>query len=220
MITQKLLFAPGCALKIHEPALADQALAYLSGRLGIEKTHDICCKKDPRFDEDTMLITVCSGCQKRFLELYPKSSSRSFWEVLDEDPSFPFPDYHGVSMSVQDACPTKNNTSVHRAVRSLLSKMNITVVEDAQNGLSSVCCGDSLYPSQPIHSVNARMRERAQGMPCDDIVVYCVSCIKSVHIGGKQPQFLLSLLFGEKTQPGVYETEAWHKQLEQYQAAH
>lgn len=36
-------------------------------------------------------------------------------------------------------------------------------------------------------------------MPCEEVVVYCASCITSMSVGGKRPRYLLDLLFGEDT---------------------
>ena len=43
------------------------------------------------------------------------------------------------------------------------------------------------------------MRKRAEEMPVDDVVVYCVSCIKAMQIGGRQPRYMVDLLFGGST---------------------
>jgi len=50
--------------------------------------------------------------------------------------------------------------------------------------------------------------------------VYCVSCIKALHIGGKQPRYLVDLLFGEKTGIGTWEPDAWHSEVQQFIDAH
>ena len=53
-------------------------------------------------------------------------------------------------------------------------------------------------------------------MPVEDVVVYCVSCIKSVFIGGKKPRYLIDLLFADETSPKTYEPDEWHKELNEY----
>ncbi len=57
-------------------------------------------------------------------------------------------------------------------------------------------------------------------MPCDDVCVYCVSCIKSMHIGGKNPRHLIDLLMGESTEPQISDTIKWHEQLQDYIEEH
>jgi Fe-S oxidoreductase len=136
--------------------------------------------------------------------------------VLDGLTTFPYPDYNGLKISVHDACPVREKPQVHRAVRSLLRKMSIDIVETKFHGTRSVCCGDDFYPQLPVKQVHQQMKKRAASMPCDDVCVYCVSCIKSMYIGGKTPRHLIDLLMGETTEPQIYDTVQWHKQLQDY----
>ena len=57
-------------------------------------------------------------------------------------------------------------------------------------------------------------------MPSDDVVVYCISCTKSVFIGGKTPRYLVDLLFNEETIPKTLDPDEWHKELEEYISQH
>jgi len=57
-------------------------------------------------------------------------------------------------------------------------------------------------------------------MPADDVAVYCVSCVKALHIGGKKPRFLADLVLGEATVAGVCDPEVWHRSLDAYIDAH
>lgn len=211
-----IYFNPGCALSIYRPQWEDKILEYLNTYYGKVILHKICCRHEPKVPEGSLIINVCAGCDKRFRSLYKGVSTISLWEVLDETVSFEFPDYHGASMSVHDACPIREKPQVHSAVRSLLDKMNIKVVEARQHGKHSVCCGDQFYPRLPLEQVHERMNARAASMPCDDVVVYCVSCIKAMHIGGKTPRYMLDLLFDKVTSADVYDTAKWHEQLQTY----
>ena len=60
------------------------------------------------------------------------------------------------------------------------------------------------------------MKKRASEMPDEDVVVYCVSCGKSVFIGGKTPHYLIDLLFREKTIPKTLDPDLWHKEIHDY----
>ena len=63
------------------------------------------------------------------------------------------------------------------------------------------------------------MQNRATEMPCNDVVVYCSSCIMSMTQGGKQPRYILDLIFGEKTElkDGI---EAWNSKLVDFRRKH
>jgi Fe-S oxidoreductase len=94
--------------------------------------------------------------------------------------------------------------------------MNIKVIEPAHTRTQATCCGDSLYGVLPLEQVKEQMKKRSGEMPADDVVVYCVSCIKSMHIGGKRPRYMVDLLFGQGTVIGTYEPKDWHKELQRF----
>ncbi len=214
------VFAPGCALMLYKPHLAEKLNAILNENLGAMNELLTCCKHVPQVDPDTEVINICPGCDKRFANDYENTTTISLWEILANSDFFPLPDYNGRIMSILDACPTREKVVVHQAIRTLLEKMNITIVEPEKTGTRSTCCGDSFYGLIPIEEVKKQMRKRTSEMPVDDVVVYCISCIKSVHIGGKSPHYLVDLLFGEDTFPGNSEPDEWHRELDVYISAH
>lgn len=213
---QKTVYNPGCALCIYKPETVDKVLQWLNRNYGDIGRHETCCRHQPNLPEGTRVINTCAGCDRRFGSLYEGITTISLWEIITQVESFPYPDYHGVQMTIHDACPVRSKPQVHEAVRTLLRRMNIEIVESPYHGTASKCCGDDFYPSLPADEVNRKMKERTQSMPVDDVCVYCVSCIKAMHIGGKKPRYLLDLLFEEKTDPQIYETVAWHNQLQEY----
>ncbi|WP_298842727.1 heterodisulfide reductase-related iron-sulfur binding cluster [Clostridium sp.] len=119
-------------------------------------------------------------------------------------------------MTILDACPTRNQERIHNAVRMLLKKMNITLVEPKKTKTKGICCGDSFYGIFPVKQVKEHMKKRAHEMPASDVVVYCVSCSKSMYIGGKKPRYLVDLLFGEDTDRGTFEPDDWHGKLNNF----
>lgn len=214
------VFAPGCALYLYKPQLAARMLGLLRQELPQLSEHSTCCHHQPGLAAGSQIINVCAGCDRRYRELYPGISTTSFWELLAQSQTFPFPDYQGRPMAILDACPTRDQERVHRAIRTLLQRMNITLLEPELTGARSTCCGDSFFGVLPVDQVKAQMAKRAAEMPAEEVVVYCVSCIKAMHIGGKSPRYLPDLLFGETTHPGIFEPEAWHAELEAFIEAH
>jgi Fe-S oxidoreductase len=214
------VFAPGCALYLYKPKLAEKIHKLLEEHFPGLKEHSTCCHHEPNLPADTRVINICAGCDKRYRTLYEGVSTISFWELLAKRESFPFPDYDGKQMAILDACPTRDQVRVHKAIRTLLKRMNIELIEPERTGTKSTCCGDSFYGGVPVAQVKEQMGKRAAEMPVDDVVVYCVSCIKAIHIGGKQPRYLVDLLFGEETVPGVVEPDLWHAELDEFIAAH
>jgi hypothetical protein len=214
------IFAPGCALALYKPQLVRRVTAVLSARLGPVAEHHVCCRHEPGLPPGTRVINVCPGCDKRFRTLYEGISTISLWEVLAGDATFPFPDYGGARMAVLDACPTRDQPRVHEAVRALLARMNVEPVEPKATMTHGICCGDSFYGEIPAAKVKALMKKRARQMPAEDVAVYCVSCVKAMHIGGLRPCYLVDLLFGEPTSPGIFEPDDWHRLLDAYIDAH
>lgn len=215
-----MVFAPGCALLIHKPTLAERLRAFLEREAGAVPEHLTCCRHEPELPRGTRIINVCPGCDRRYRELYEGITTVSLWELLAESRTFPFPDHGGTPMALLDACPTRTEERVHAAIRALLARMNIRVVEPEKTRTRSTCCGDSFYGTLPVEEVKERMRKRAAEMPCTDVAVYCVSCVKAMHIGGKRPRHLVDLLFGEATPIGLCEPEAWHGQIQAFIDAH
>ncbi len=216
----KQVYAPGCALMIYKPQLAKKVLEFLNKDLSNIPEHMICCRHEPNLESSTQVINTCAGCDRRFRELYEGISTISLWEILAESQTFPFPNYNGIEMSIHDACPTRTEGRVHAAVRKLLQRMNIKITEPKNTRTKAICCGDSFYGTLSLEQVKEQMKKRSNEMPCDNVVVYCVSCIKAMHIGGKKPRYIIDLLFGEITDIGTFEPDAWHDELQTFIDAH
>jgi len=213
-------YAPGCALMLYKPELAAKALGWLRTELGDVEEHLTCCRHEPGLRLPARVVNTCPGCDRRYRQLYEGVSTVSLWEILADSATFPFPDHGGAVMTVLDACPTRDRVRVHEAVRTLLARMNVAVVEPERTRTKGACCGDTYYGAIPVAEVKARMRARASEMPADDVVVHCVSCVKAMHIGGRRPRHLLDLLFREETTPGTFEPDAWHADVDAFIAAH
>lgn len=212
----KRVYAPGCALMIYKPELAVKVLEFLNKDLGDISDHQICCRNEPNLDPGTQVVNTCAGCDRRYRELYEGISTVSLWEILAESKIFSFPDYNGMEMAIHDACPTRTEERVHNAIRKLLHRMNIKIIEPKNTGTKSICCGDSFYGVLPTEQIKEQMKKRSEEMPCDNVVVYCVSCIKAMHIGGKKPRYIVDLLFNENTEIGTFEPDAWHDELQRF----
>ena len=216
----KTVYAPGCALMLYKPELAARFLRWLQGELGDVDEHLTCCRHEPGLQPPARVVNTCPGCDRRYRQLYEGVSTVSLWEILADSRTFPFPDHAGAAMAVLDACPTRDQDRVHTAIRTLLARMNITVVEPERTKRTGACCGDTFYGSLPAEEVKERMRARASEMPAEDVVVYCVSCCKAMRIGGRRPRYIVDLLFAEETAPGTFEPDEWHAEIDAFIAAH
>lgn len=78
-----------------------------------------------RFEEGDSVYSLCHNCNNIIEEMHPGLPVHSLWELIDRDESFSFPDYSGLSVTVQDCWRAKDRTDEQNAARSLLRKMNI-----------------------------------------------------------------------------------------------
>lgn len=210
---EKLYFAPGCALMLYKPELANKIHLFLNENLGDVDLLLTCCQHNPNLQENSKVINVCPGCDKRFSKDYEGVTTVSLWEVINENDFLSFPDYEGRKMSIIDACPTREVTIVQNSIRDLLIKMNINLVEPQNTRKESTCCGDVYYGSMPTLKVKELMIEKATEMPVNEIVVHCVSCVIAVFNGGKEPRYVADLLFNEETLPKILDLDTWHQNL-------
>ena len=121
-------------------------------------------------------------------------------------------------MALQDCWMAVGRDNVHRAIRSLLKKMNIEVVELPQNRNDTTYCGMKLtspcmesdaklapkrYVEQgaemfhpiPKEEKPAYFQEYCAQIPTEKVVCYCKSCRGGLLMGGKQAFHILELLF-------------------------
>ena len=209
-------FAPGCALALYKVDLVERLLEYLRSKYGTVDLLLTCCRHTPAAAVGRCVINVCPGCDRRYRENYEAPSTVSLWEVLAESDDFEFPSYAGSEMTIIDACPTRDQPRIHNAIRTLAERMNISVVEPERTREGSTCCGDTFYGQLPIEEVVAQMSAKADTMPVEDVIVYCVSCSKSMFNGGKRPRYMIDLLLGQETVPGTCEPDAWHSELDEF----
>ena len=210
------VLAPGCALWLYKPHLVGRLRDALVPAVGPVDLLLTCCRHTPQTAPDSRVINICPGCDRRYRENYANPSTVSLWELLLETDTFAFPDYGSEEMTIIDACPTRDQDRIHSSVRALAERMNISIVEPANTKRESTCCGDISFGNMPTEQVIDQMRAKADEMPVDDILVYCVSCSEAMFIGGRRPRYLVDLLFAEDTVPHAVDPDQWHKELDEF----
>ncbi len=213
------IYAPGCALMAYKPHLAERLKEIIEKKYGKMETILTCCFDKPSLPADTCVITPCATCAEMYAKM-EDCTSVCFLNDLAEDADFPFPDYGGMEMSIQDTCSARKQPEVLEAVRKILQRMNITLVEPQFTGRCARCCGQVFYGKMDEAKVEANMKKRADEMPCQDVVVYCSSCIMSMTVGGRHPRFILDLIFGEPTDMEKITPTKWNNCLAAFRADH
>ena len=138
--------------------------------------------------------------------------------AIVQDTQFPFPDYSGLRVTLQDCWRMRDRSATHDAVRSILTKMNIQYVEAAKNREYSDFCGTSLYRPQvsrnetlaPKHYKEGCeglfmehteeeqrdiMKKYCEQYQTDMVVCYCHYCLEGLLTGGVNGKHIAELLF-------------------------
>lgn len=218
--TNKCYFNPGCALSLYKPDVPRMMLQLLQEHFSNVKFHNICCRHDPHLETGATIINNCAGCDRRFRSLYEGINTISYWEIIDGIADLELPNHSGLTVSIHDSCGYRHKPQVHRAVRSLLRKMNIKIVESEFSGTESVCCGDNFYGAVSNEQVEKRIQMRANQFPCQNVVVYCIGCVRAMTAGGKTPRYLPDLLFNRIAEPMPDTLDEYHSRLVGYIGSH
>ena len=186
------IYYPSCNFAISSPQTAKKVREYLKEKMDIAK----CCKIDQRkFNEEDIGIYVCQACRG---QIENQVNTMSLWQYLDQLDNFDFPDYHGQKMYLQE---------VHQAVRSLLKKMNIEVIEMKNNKDNSIFCGTLHYETKDLDDIHLShypkdvqekyMQEYVQQFDNKKIICVCNRCLKGILLGKGKGVHLLELLFNK-----------------------
>lgn len=171
------------------------------------------------FTPEDAIWSLCPNCMNITEEWRKVKEVHSLWEWIDRDRNFPFPDHRGLCVTLQDCWRMRERSETHRAVRSLLEKMNISFQEIPMNRGSADFCGKSLFRPQvernpelaPIHykenakglfaahseeEQNRIMQEYCRQYQKEPAVCYCHYCLEGLLAGGARGIHLAALLFG------------------------
>lgn len=212
-----MIYYPSCKFIAQFPQASKKIQDYLSERYDIKIAG--CCKASLKsITTDDTIIYICNTCAAFFDESTPTQNIISVWELIFKDDTFRFPDYAHRRMTVQDCWRSYDNISQQDAVRNILSAMNVEVVELENNRTKTGFCGNSLYEPLPKnydklaphrlvtnaggffieHSQEEKdmlMQDYCKDIETEDVVCYCVACVKGITAGGKTGIHLADLVF-------------------------
>jgi Fe-S oxidoreductase len=219
-MAENLYFNMSCALSLYRPEYEKPLFAYLKAHFPHLKHHALCCRKDPKLPRESIIINVCPGCDMRWRELYEGISTISIYHLIDTFNDFPFPDYSGLTVTIHDSCRVRGQNEYYDTVRSLLQKMHITVVESAWAREKSLCCGNRAFDSGNPAVIRRAMQVSADSLPLDEVLTYCVTCMKILALSGKKSYYLLDLLMNRESDQKPCDIDWWFRDLEAYEAKH
>lgn len=234
-------YIASCVFTSHFPALSRRIQRYAQERFDLSVVR--CCVKKYKvkdfegrmpeglertawsqlpdsgdFAAGDAVYSLCHNCNNIIEEMHPGVEIASLWELIDQDETFPFPDYSGLQATIQDCWRAKERRAEQDAVRSLLRKMNIEVVETSENFSDTEFCGASLYRPQPArnpklapkHYVEGAtgkflphtpeeqtrlMEEYCRRYTTGTVVCYCHYCLEGLNMGKVNGVHIAHLLF-------------------------
>lgn len=202
------IYFPSCNFTKASPQTAKKTRTFFQERMSVAG----CCLYDKKtYQSEDIALVLCQACRS---QLESKIKTKSIWEYFDEDPTFVYPDYKHQKMYLQDCFRDKEHPEIHQAVRNLLIKMNIDVIEIANNKENANFCGTlhfettnpsilnliNQYPDTKISKLPedvqiALMKDYTQQFQEDiPVIVDCNRCLKGIQMGGKEAVHLLNLI--------------------------
>ena len=207
------LYFPSCNFTAASPLAAERIREYLGQKMPVAG----CCRVDGLdYPEGSTAIYFCQACRETLeSRAGEKFTLLNLFQYLDGDRDFSWPDYAGLTVTVQDCWRDREHPEIFAAVRSVLQKMRITVVEMDENREHSRFCGNlhfephsrelkdqlQAYGEKPLYQLPEEvqrllMREQVEKLPCKLAVTYCNRCKAGILLGGGKAVHLLELAMG------------------------
>ena len=204
-----MVYFPSCNFNVANKETAKKLLEYLTAQKGMKKAG--CCRTDKNdYGEETGLY-FCQACRQ---VLEPKYKLENLYVYLSEDSEFPWPDHSGLSVVIQDCWRDRQHMEIMRAVRIMLTKMNISFIETSESFENTVFCGNlhfephkpenirlmAQYPSMEIWQMpedvqKQLMLEQVEKLEGQKVVTYCNRCTKLLKENGADVIHILDLAF-------------------------
>lgn len=204
------VYFPSCNFTAASPEAAERIKAFLEKRMPVAG----CCRVDQADYSERTVVYFCQACREALEEKgNRRQKAENLFVYLDRDTEFSWPDYSGLTVTVQDCWRDREHPEIFDAVRSCLRKMGIAVLEMEENRESSVFCGNlhfvprnpenrellARFPDTPLYKLPSEaeeqlMREQVEKHPCPLAVCYCNRCVKGVVTGGGKAVHLLELV--------------------------
>lgn len=212
-----MIYFPSCKFTAYSPESSRKTKQYLQDNYDVQIAG--CCRPGHKsVTEKDTVIYICNTCAAFCRESTPAHNVLSIWELLLQDKKFPFLDHKGKAITLQDCWRTYDNRAQQEAVREILRLMNIEILEMEENYDQTKFCGTSLlealskqngelapqrfiknadgfFTSHTPEEQETLMKNHCETIQTDEVVSYCVACVKGINLGGKQGIHLLDLLF-------------------------
>lgn len=176
-----------------------------------------CCRPTQKIlKEGDLVLHNCTSCNLITSEASPQADQMSVYEYLLNEESFPWPDFHGEEITVQDCWRARNNMNEMKAVRECLKRMNMVPVELESNYEKTTFDGPFLYTPvskgnlviAPVtygkiaeeitplskEEIAEKMKDWVRQYTTERIAVYCNACLRGLEMTEVRGVHLLSLM--------------------------
>ena len=173
------------------------------------------------FEAGDTVYSLCHNCSNIVEEMRPGVIVKSLWELILQDENFPLPNCAGLKATVQDCWRSRDRTDEQDAVRELLRKMHVELVELPDNREKTDFCGISLYRPQPprnpavapkhykenignkfephtLEEQKAIMQEYCKRYKTDTVICYCHYCLEGLALVDIDSRHIANMLFGNR----------------------
>ena len=205
------IYFPSCNFTKMAPAAAKAIRSYLAEKMQVAG----CCRVDKlAYEEGLTGLYFCQACRETLENRVPgKYQLKNLFEYLVDDKDFPWPDYSGLTATVQDCWRDRNHPEIHEAVRKALAKMKVRVIEMEENREKAVYCGNihfephklenillmEQYNDKPLVMEEVQKKlfeEQAEKYPCENVITYCNRCTLCIRTVGVNGIHLMELAMG------------------------
>lgn len=215
------VFFPGCGLMADNPSLMKEIFSYLENFIPNLAFWSACCGSPTRSlgREDLFLqrlkkikkvykkagikkiITGCENCSLVFKNHCEDLEVISLYSLLDRH----FPNKatnkfreDNLTVAIQDPCPSRGDFPLYESVRSLVTKLGLSIEELEYCKNRSLCCsaGGSVPATRSKIAKDFLARRKAENG--EFLVCYCRECEKKLT-GDKKTDHILDLIFLEKS---------------------
>ena len=211
------IYLPSCNFTAACPESSKKIKRYLSCKTDVMVAG--CCRPAQKsLSQGDTVLTVCLTCSAITREVSSQVKEMSFWEYALTDPDFPWPDFHGEMMTVQDCWRARNLPKLQHAVRQCMERMNLVPVEIDENYENTQFDGVWRFSDAGVkrnisiapeyfgrirdHGLEIiepeeqkyRMEKWVKQYTTQRIAAYCNACLKGIQMGGARGIHLMELM--------------------------
>ena len=207
------IYFPSCNFTKASPEAAKRLRGYLKEKMPVAG----CCRFDKTsWPAGSTALYFCQACRETLeaketnhLEL----ENLFVWLSRQED--FPWQNYSGMTVNVQDCWRDRLHPEIFDAVRNILEKMKISVLELQDNREQSLFCGNlhmepkdpnnvallEQFPGVHLYELPEEVQKKLMAEQCATYtapltVTYCNRCTSGILLGGGNAVHLMELCMG------------------------